>query len=200
MKEMWKDIAGFEGLYRVSSHGRIKSMSRERSTGNGVATYKGRIIAGYTRKDGYVTVNLYKKGVPHIRYLHRIVAKTFIENTSNRRTVNHIDGNPSNNTADNLEWASYSENHKHAYVALGRKNNRSMLNKTGKNNKRSTKVIQLKDGKPINIYYGMREAERITGIRNSAISAVCNGKQSLAGGYKWVKADQLKLKGGCYDK
>ena len=65
--------------------------------------------------NGYLTVDLYSKGKSHKHYIHRLLAEHFIPNPLNKRTVNHIDGNKLNNSLDNLEWATYAENMKHAY-------------------------------------------------------------------------------------
>jgi hypothetical protein len=74
-------------------------------------------------KTGYVSVQLghYSKGKKKIEYLHRLVAFYFIPNLENKPCVNHKDGNKRNNDASNLEWVTYSENHKHAYEKLNRK-------------------------------------------------------------------------------
>ena len=75
------------------------------------------VTAAHTRLvSGYLKTSLF--GVEE--YIHRIIAYFFCDNPDNKRTVNHIDGDKSNNDAQNLEWVSYSENHKHAYDFLGR--------------------------------------------------------------------------------
>jgi hypothetical protein len=73
-------------------------------------------------KSGYVSVQIghFAKGKKKVEYLHRLVAKYFIPNPENKPCVNHIDGNKKNNKASNLEWATYSENHRHAYSVLNR--------------------------------------------------------------------------------
>ena len=63
-----------------------------------------------TRKDGYQVFTLNGK----TKYVHRHLAEKYIPNPENKCCVNHIDGNPSNNSLDNLEWVSYLENTKHA--------------------------------------------------------------------------------------
>lgn len=187
MEEIWRPLVGFVGKYEVSNLGRVKSLGRMR--GNGVSSYfqKERIIKGATREDGYVVLTLRNVNGEHKKYLHRAVAEAFLDNPCNYRTVNHKDGNPSNNIASNLEWLSYSDNCKHAYRVLGRVHPKPALGMLGIKNKRSIPIEQLKDGIVVGVFYGVRDAERKTGIKNTNISAVCNGKAKAAGGYTWRK-------------
>lgn len=102
MKEIWKDIEGFEGRYSVSSFGEIKS-----HIGNG------RILKQKTDKYGYKCVCLRRDNKNFYRTVHRLVAKEFIENKGNLNTVNHIDSNKTNNHVNNLEWCSEIDNTYH---------------------------------------------------------------------------------------
>lgn len=106
MTEIWRDIEGYDGLYQVSNCGRVKSLNYGR---------EGRILKA-SLKSGYPFVQFGKCG--RQIYVHRLVAKAFIPNPDNKPEVNHIDGNKTNNHADNLEWGTRSENNVHA-VRLG---------------------------------------------------------------------------------
>lgn len=106
MKEIWKDIEGYEGRYQVSNYGRAKSL-----IGNEKILKPGR---GSGRNFKYRTIRLYKDTVGITKTLHRIVAKTFIPNPENKPQINHKDANPSNNCVTNLEWCTGFENMKHA--------------------------------------------------------------------------------------
>jgi hypothetical protein len=69
----------------------------------------------WVSKAGYYMVNIHESGIPYVHYVHRLLAGSFIPNPDNKRTVNHKDGNKLNNCLTNLEWATDSENIKHAY-------------------------------------------------------------------------------------
>lgn len=107
MNEIWKNIKGYENRYMVSNLGRIKRLP------NGKGINSRELIKSTNRltKDGYVKITL-PNGE---KSLHRLVAEAFIPNPENKETVNHKDGNKLNNCADNLEWATRSEQLYHAY-------------------------------------------------------------------------------------
>ena len=109
--EFWKDVIGFEGRYQVSNLGNIRSIQ----TNHG--KYQERLIPTRARSDTctYQYVQMWLKNKPHTEAVHRVVAKAFIPNPENKPMVNHIDGVKTNNRVDNLEWATCSENHKHAF-------------------------------------------------------------------------------------
>lgn len=114
MEEIWKDVKGFEGLYQVSNLGRIKSYAHKVKCRGGFRVQPSKILTNCF--DGnYYHVTLFKTNKRKLLLVHRIVAMAFLDNHENKRTVNHIDGNKQNNKVDNLEWATYSENIKHAF-------------------------------------------------------------------------------------
>ena len=111
LKEIWKDVVGYEALYQVSNLGRVRSKNRLDGSGN---KRKGMVRKLNPQKDGYIHVNLCKSGkVKHIG-VHRLVAQAFIPNPQNKPQVNHIDGDKANNHLSNLEWSTRSENMIHA--------------------------------------------------------------------------------------
>jgi hypothetical protein len=113
--EIWKDIEGYEGYYQVSNFGRVKSL-------NVFGKEKHRKLQ--TDKNGYLVIGLRKLGKEKNCKVHRLVALTFIPNSNNKKTINHIDGVKTNNQVSNLEWATYSENMTHAFIT-GLKPNQS---------------------------------------------------------------------------
>lgn len=171
--EIWKDVVGYEGLYKVSNFGRIKSCPL-RSNHNGELIMKNQIITGYK------VVSLCKNNKMKLVKVHRLVAIAFIDNPDNKPQVNHIDGNKLNNNVDNLEWVTAQENSLHAF-RLGLRESQK-----GKENNRSVVVQQLDTNGNIKAeYFGTREAERQTLVNHSAISACCKGKLKSAGGWRW---------------
>ena len=80
---------------------------------------------------GYSFTNLCKNGKEKTKYVHRLVAKTFIPNQDNKPQVNHKDGNKQNNCIDNLEWVTHSENMKHAFK-IGLESNQGIKNGNSK--------------------------------------------------------------------
>ena len=111
MKEIWKDIEGYEGYYQVSNIGRIKSLSREKIMPNGTLCFtKERILNLNKNINGYMSISLYKNNKRETFRIHRLVAIAFIQNPNNLPDVNHKDENKENNCVDNLEWCDKTYN------------------------------------------------------------------------------------------
>lgn len=152
--EVWKDIYGYEGLYKISNYGRVKSFIANNGNRTIIKT------PGRT-KTGYLFTPLYSNSKFEQFYIHRLVASHFIENIEGKREVNHKDGDKSNNHIDNLEWVTSSENKKHAW-------------RTGL----STKTCgQLVLNEETGIYYeSVMKAAKVTNIHHSNLRMMLLGK------------------------
>jgi flagellar hook protein FlgE len=116
VKEIWKDIDGYEGLFVVSDQARVKSMTRRVNRGGGTTrSVPEKIMAQFVNEKGYIIVHLSINRVVKTVKLSRLVATAFVANPLNMPEVNHDDGNKSNNLPSNLSWTNRSGNLKHAY-------------------------------------------------------------------------------------
>ena len=106
MKEIWKDIEGYEGLYQISNYGVVKSLKKYA----GKSLRKEKILKTYKDKDGYIKVILCKNSKTRFLSIHRLLAEVFIPNPDNLPQINHKDENPLNNKVDNLEWCTQQHN------------------------------------------------------------------------------------------
>ena len=173
MREIWKDIKDYEGLYQVSNWGRVKSL------GNGKTHKTPRIMKINKQKNGYYRVILTKDGVEKNKSVHRLVATAFLENPENLPCVNHKDENPSNNNVSNLEFCDQKYN-----INYGNRNKKVSNKMT--NGKLSKPVLQFTPtGDFIREWPSTREIERQLGFDHSAVGRCCLGKQKSSYGYIW---------------
>ena len=179
--EIWKDVIGYEGLYQVSSLGRIKSVCR-RVYNPGLSTYRiqnERILKTFPDKKGYIRVILSKEGKIKIHLLHRIVAKAFLSNPNNYPQINHIDENPRNNSVNNLEWCDnkYNTNYRNHPKRIVES--------------QSIPIVQYDlNGHIIKEWSSAREAERQLKIPNVNILRCCCGGFFMKSRNKWVQTKQ----------
>lgn len=101
-EERWLPVVGFEGLYEVSSLGRVKSLNYNK-------TGMEHILKHRKHRGGYMQVCLFKNGKIYYPLIHRLVAIAFIPNPENKREVHHRDGNKHNNCVSNLQWVTSKE-------------------------------------------------------------------------------------------
>lgn len=193
MKEIWKDINGYEGIYQVSNLGKVKSISREVKHkglfGNKeICHIKEKILSQNTDgKRGYLKVSLIKNGKTKHYFVHRLVAMAFIENTHNKEQVNHINGIKTDNTVKNLEWCTNKENLQHSWKKGLRSIDKSYYK--GKEHHNSLGVKQYdKQGIFIKEWYCINDAMKSLNKRGSGISRCCKGQNKTAYGYKWKYA------------
>ena len=188
MKEIWKDIKGYEGLYQASNLGRIKSLKHIRKNGTKKSfIQKERILKPAIQKEsGYQFVVLCRDNNPKGYRVHRLIAETFLSNPNKYRCVNHKDENKANNNLNNLEWCTHKYN-----------------NNYGTKKERLRKAHQKTQGRKINQYdldgnflkqwNCMMDAERQLKIKraSSGICSCCKNKIKSAHGYKWEYANTL---------
>lgn len=174
-----KRIQGFENYY-VSDKGDVFSLITYNNPSKKIKKLK-----QYKNWKGYLRIILYKDKTPYNLSVHRLVAEAFLPNPQRKPEVNHKNGIKTDNKIQNLEWATSQENNLHRFKVLKCKPSRPMLNRFGKDNPKSKKIQQLKEGRVIAEFYGAFEAERETGIGSRNINACCRGKRKHAGGYQW---------------
>lgn len=171
MKEIWKDIRDYEGLYQVSNTGKIKSLNY-RHTG------REKIMKHSVNNKGYLFVKLWKNRKFKSFRVHRLVAEAFIPNPNNLPFINHKSEIKTQNNVENLEWcdAKYNNNFGTRKERVGEKTT---------NGKCSKLVLQIDKttNEVIAEFPSMHQVERELGI--SHISECCLGKRNTAGGYKW---------------
>ena len=147
MKEIWKDIKDFEGLYRVNRMGSVISLCRH--------THKLPYLLKTTIDHrGYNRIYLFKNGKGYNLKLSRLVAKAFLPNPENKKTVNHKNGIKADNTVENLEWNTQKENTQHALRVLNKFGGRKLTEtqvKEIRELKKNTSLTYVEIGQKYNI-------------------------------------------------
>lgn len=157
----WKRIPGYS-KYRISKDGQVYSSISKR-------------LLKATKSEGErMTVHMKpddrKKGKPE--YIHRLVALAYLPNPENHPIINHIDGDPSNNIVDNLEWCSYSHNSKHAFDAGLNKNRRP--------------IVKLSpEGEVLERFKCAGDAAETLGVSRTALAPVLRGDIEIYKGFRW---------------
>ena len=165
MKEIWKDIEGYSGLYQVSDLGNVKALGNGNSNNS-----KERILKTNKNHKGYLLVGLSKQGKRKQHLVHRLVAMAFIDNPNNLEQINHRDECKTNNASSNLEWCTNEYN-----INYGTHNQR-----VAESN--SKRVLCVETNK---IYPSVKEATRQLGLSKGNISHCCNGRYKTAYGFHW---------------
>ncbi len=154
------------GIYQVSNLGRIRNNSK--------FNYKGRMLKPFHDTHEYMQVRLYKDNKSKSHKVHRLVAETFIPNPNNLPQINHIDENPKNNRADNLEWCTASYN-----INYGNRMKKYI-------EKRNKKTLQYDlEGNFIKEWESIKSIAKELKISKSGISNCAKGKFKQFKGYIW---------------
>lgn len=188
--ERWKDIPGYEGLYKASTMGRIMMFDRRYSHPQGDRIFKKRVVTQTMNKWGYVYVELADKDNARRKiFVHVLVAKTFIKNPKNKPEVNHIKGIKHDCRVHQLEWNTKSENHLHAHKIGLKTANKTMLGKKGDLSPNAVPVNQYaKDGTFIKKWPSQTEAAEKLKLSKGNISSCCIGTYKSTGGFKFQYA------------
>ena len=196
--EVWKDITGFEGLYKVSSQGRIARWYKGWKHGKAVYPESWTIVKSNKLQRGYREVKLSRNGIVELRKrVHQLVAIEFIPNPENKPCVNHINGITNDNRVANLEWCTYSENELHSYRVLGKKANNPTLGKFGKLHHHSKPVLQFDlKGNFIKEFESICQVRRELGISTGNVCMNLRGTRKYAGGFVWKykKLNEAKVR------
>lgn len=186
MKEVWRDVINYSGLYQVSNTGNVRSIDRcVKHSRNGHINIKGQLIKQRINNRGYYSLSLCKDGKYKHCVVHKLVAESFIKNNSNKPFINHKDGNKLNNLFSNLEWCTCSENNQHAYdvkLKIG-----AGFGKLGKDNPSSKPVLQIDKitGKIIREFDSLHDVQRELGYKVTNLSAACRGIVKTSNGFMW---------------
>lgn len=178
MEEEWRDIVGYEGLYQISNHGRVKSLGHD-------IWHPGRILKPQLDgKGNYFQIVLHRnKDTKHFS-VHRLVAEVFIPNPDNLPQVNHKDECKTNNHVENLEWCTIQYNSR--YGNASRRQLDSRKKSGGKSAEKAVIQYDL-NGNKMAEYISIIEAARKIGCSKAIISCCCNhrGRNKTAYGFKF---------------
>lgn len=189
MEEVWKDVVGYEGLYRVSNYGKVMTLGKYVATHNGTRIHQrpSKELSQSMNIHGYMKVMLYLNGHRKEWAVHRIVALAFIENPENKPCVNHIDNNRANNVVENLEWCTYQENSDWSRIQ-GRK---AMTEECRQ------KILATRIRKPVigtdsdgnEYYFDKVRAVEDMGFDTKSVIDCCKGRKTHFKGFTWRYAE-----------
>lgn len=187
---MWKKIPGFE-FHEVNEKGQIRTLAHSVNCKNGKRVMAERLMKAQTDKNGHMYCNIKENGCKKKVWIHRAVAMAFVDNPNNKPCVNHIDNNPQNNDATNLEWCTYQEN-TDWMVAQGRnKRTEEWLGNLNNSLDRIRKSIVATniETKQILKFKGVNETSK-HGFTPSSVSECCRGIRLTHRGYTWRYTDE----------
>lgn len=186
--EEWRDVVGYEGIYKVSSIGRIIVLQRiVKRVNNHTLLTKPKIKKPSRLYTGYLSIGLTKNSVTTTRLIHRLVAVAFIENPEGYPYIDHIDGSRDNNCVSNLRWCTQSQN---MLNPISRK--RNSLSKKGKRPYWVfKKIVCIKDGVAVKEYNSISDVVN-DGHSDECVSRVCRKLRKTYHGYRWMYLDEYK--------
>ena len=190
--EEWKDVVGFEGMYKISSYGKLLSVGRIVVDINGrYVTINPRIIKPCLNfGEGYYNATLWKGNRQKHKYIHRLVAEAFVPNPNNYEFVDHIDTDRLNNKAENLRWCSPSMNNLNPVT-----NAKFCKSIKDSNRKRLQPIVGINIQNPeIKIFYNSIKEAESDGFSSKSISSAINRRLNMIKhkGYIWFKLSDFE--------
>lgn len=198
MEEIWKDIVGYEGRYKISSKGKVLS------TGKYIdgRIYEPKYVKTRLDIGGYVTVALYKGRLSKTYKVHRLVAEAFIPNPQNLPVVDHINTKRDDNRVENLRWCTYKENCNNPLTRVNISHSAKIaFSKEEIRKQRAERMLRINDivvakrrkkvaqfslsGKFVKEYKSMNDAAMAISGYSGYIRDVCNGKIQSYKGFIW---------------
>lgn len=164
MKELWKDVPGYSGVYEISNTGLVRGK-------NGIR----KLLLSH---DGYQYVKLCNRGQEKKMKVHRLVALAFIPNPLGLPEINHKDENKQNNNVCNLEWCDrkYNNNYGQRNIIAG---------KSIREAKQRCVFRYDLNGNFIDSFESAKVAESVLKINHTGITKSASNKRKSAGGYIW---------------
>jgi len=181
--ENFINITGFEGLYMLNRQGVIKSLEKRHPSGfkgRGITVRPERIMTPTKDKDGYLCINLSKNKKIYGKKIHRLIAEHFIPNPEKKKTVNHKNGNKTDNNIENLEWMTNLENLKHSWDNNMKTNFNVNANANRLNGMKSAKEIFAYDFKTNAFLWSepsIKSASRKYGLDIRSMQRVLKGEK-----------------------
>lgn len=171
MNEVWKPVVGREDEYEVSNMGRVRSLDRERTQPGRYGGFVTRKLKGDILKigkfpNGYLGLHL---GRGKCYMVHRLVAEAFIEGASDTLQVNHLNCKRDDNRAENLEWVTCGDNHRHAHKKQGRKTHVW------------TKAVRLSKDGGVTEFPSLAAAAKQLGVNEGSISSALHRNHKCRG-------------------
>lgn len=193
MKEVWKDIKGYEGYYQISNKGRVKSLPRLRNAKNKFISRE-RILKNQDNSKGYLRVELKANNKKQKFFVHRLVAEHFLDKPKGCNIVNHLDCNPHNNNVENLEWTTFKGNSRYMKEQGRDRRTPIWIERLTKTQRKvnGKKVIGISiNGNMVLRYDAVNEVKK-DGFHPSCVSECCNNLRQTHKGFLWRFRNEQK--------